>query len=127
MADFTPINWNNVGLKSMSQYFARVNPVPLDKTEIYYSYSDAQNYVTGSPIAFAGQIITVVDFAGSAITAYMVDIDKTLKPIATTAAEGDVSASIQALQSAITSLTTQVGEIENALYWETDEDLEITE
>lgn len=59
--------------------FKRGNPIPLDSSTIFTSLSAAQDYATNSPIAYVGQIVTVVDstvlnteVVSSEINAYVV-------------------------------------------------------
>ena len=41
--------------------FRRGNPNPLDNSSVWASIEDAQNYAATDPVAYVGQILTVVD------------------------------------------------------------------
>ena len=45
--------------------FRRGNPNPLDQSELYDSYEAAVEYATNDPVAYVGQIITVLEFSES--------------------------------------------------------------
>lgn len=51
---------------------ARGNPVPLDKTEIWYSKTDMENYAKTSVVAYVGQIVQLVDETAKTATAYII-------------------------------------------------------
>lgn len=51
---------------------ARGNPIPLDKSEIWYSYEEMINYAQTSPVAYVGQILGLVNEADNTATAYII-------------------------------------------------------
>ncbi len=51
---------------------ARGNPIPLDKSEIWYSYEDMLNYAQTSPVAYVGQILGLVNETNNTATAYII-------------------------------------------------------
>lgn len=51
---------------------ARGNPVPLDKTEIWYSRTEMENYAKTSVVAYVGQIVQLVDETNRTATAYII-------------------------------------------------------
>lgn len=51
---------------------ARGNPIPLDKSEIWYSYDAMELYAQTDPVAYVGQILGLVDEAAGAATAYII-------------------------------------------------------
>lgn len=51
---------------------ARGNPVPLDKSEIWYSYAEMEAYAKESVVAYVGQIIQLVDETNKTATAYII-------------------------------------------------------
>lgn len=67
-------DYNSMGLPMNIQ---RSNPIPLDKTEIYYSLSDAEAYAK-SATAYVGQTIKVVDESTGRITWYIIGRDSAL-------------------------------------------------
>lgn len=46
---------------------------PIDRYSVFYSLEEATTYATTSPLAYVGQIITVVDEASSVSTAYVIN------------------------------------------------------
>lgn len=54
-------NGNLMSEKSQGITISRVNPIPLDKFEIFSTLADAESYAEKNPVAYAGQQITVVE------------------------------------------------------------------
>ena len=64
--------------------FRRGNPNPLDNSSVWASLAEAQNYAATDPVAYVGQILTVVDNANSIATVYAIqDEAGTLKKVGT--------------------------------------------
>lgn len=64
--------------------FRRGNPNPLDNSSVWASLEAAQNYAANDPVAYVGQILTVVDNANSVATVYSIqDEAGTLKKVGT--------------------------------------------
>ena len=64
--------------------FRRGNPNPLDNSSVWASLEAAQNYASTDPVAYVGQILTVVDNAGGVATVYAIqDEAGTLKKVGT--------------------------------------------
>ena len=55
--------------------------LPLDKYSVFDALSSAKEYAENNPIAYPGQIITVVDNATSAISTYKIKVGGALKQI----------------------------------------------
>jgi hypothetical protein len=51
---------------------ARGNPIPLDNSEIWYSYEEMLNYAQTNPVAYVGQILGLVNEADNTATAYII-------------------------------------------------------
>ncbi len=51
---------------------ARGNPIPLDQSEIWYSFAEMQNYAKENPVAYVGQILGLVDEVSGTATAYII-------------------------------------------------------
>ena len=51
---------------------ARGNPIPLDKSEIWYSYEAMELYAQTDPVAYVGQILGLVDETAGTATAYII-------------------------------------------------------
>lgn len=54
------IEFNNDFMMSFSAWYNRVNPTPLDKSSVFMSLAEAEDYAANSPIAYPGQIVAVV-------------------------------------------------------------------
>ena len=64
--------------------FRRGNPNPLDNSSVWASLEAAQTYATSDPVAYVGQILTVVDNANGVATVYSIQDDAgTLKKVGT--------------------------------------------
>lgn len=64
--------------------FRRGNPNPLDNSSVWASIEDAQNYAATDPVAYVGQILTVVDKVNGIATVYAIqDEAGTLKKVGT--------------------------------------------
>ena len=61
--------------------FNRTNAIPIDKFSVFASYDEALAYAENNPIAYPGQIITVVS-EGNYATGYIVQEDGSLKILA---------------------------------------------
>lgn len=62
-------------------YMHRMNPIPLDSTSVFNSMEEAEEYMS-SPIAYPGQIVSVIDDDTNTSTPYIVSPDKKLIPLA---------------------------------------------
>lgn len=60
------------GASALPIAFSRGNPIPLDKTEIWYSLDELKTYAQSSVVAYVGQIVTHVDQDNSTATAYII-------------------------------------------------------
>lgn len=55
---------------------------PIDKFSVFYDLSSAQTYATSNPLAYVGQIITVVDESNKSAKAYLIkDTDGNLEEV----------------------------------------------
>ena len=64
--------------------FRRGNPNPLDNSSVWASLEAAQNYAATNPVAYVGQILTVVDNVNGIATVYAIqDEAGTLKKVGT--------------------------------------------
>lgn len=64
--------------------FRRGNPNPLDNSSVWASLEAAQNYAATDPVAYVGQILTVVDNVNGVATVYSIqDETGTLKKVGT--------------------------------------------
>ena len=51
---------------------ARGNPIPLDKSAIWYNYEEMLNYAATNPVAYVGQILGLVDEENNTAKAYII-------------------------------------------------------
>lgn len=64
--------------------FRRGNPNPLDNSSVWASLAEAQNYAANDPVAYVGQILSVVDNVNGVATVYSIqDEAGTLKKVGT--------------------------------------------
>ena len=61
--------------------FNRTNGLPLDDKSIFASYADLMSYVTNNPVAYAGQVVGVVN-ANNISDAYIINADGTVSKLA---------------------------------------------
>nr|DAF00152.1 MAG TPA: hypothetical protein [Caudoviricetes sp.] len=52
--------------------FRRGNPNPLDNSSVWASLEAAKNYAATDPVAYVGQILTVVDHVNNVVTVYAI-------------------------------------------------------
>lgn len=50
----------------------RGNPIPVDTTEVWYSFDDAQTYAQSGATAYVGQVIAVVDEEANKTALYVI-------------------------------------------------------
>ena len=62
--------------------FSRGNPIPIDKSSVWYSKTDMENYAKTGATAYVGQILALVDDVNNTSTAYIItDTTGTLKEV----------------------------------------------
>lgn len=71
--------------------FRRGNPNPLDNSSVWASLAEAQNYAANDPVAYVGQILTVVDNANGVATVYSIQDEAGTLKKAGTSPVGDES------------------------------------
>ena len=91
------INKNNPSMDFPLQ-IARQYGAPLDKNSVFYSMSEAQTYASSSPLAYAGQVIAVVDETAQSTNVYKISIGGELEEVGTSGGSDTVK---------IIDLTTQ--------------------
>lgn len=88
----------------------RGNPFPIDEYSVWYDMDALTTYATTSPVAYVGQIVTLVDEAKSTVEAYMIqNAAGTLMKLASTTTSGDLTADVQVLQGKVSNLETAIG------------------
>lgn len=118
---FTKEELANIPVISLPKAYQRADQIPMDPTTIFASYQDAVDYVSGASeygnVAYAGQILSVIDQTESKINVYKVDIDGSLSKIG----EGDAQTLSASTYSDALLLATQenIGKIINVTTDET--------
>lgn len=102
----TNIDFKDTNMKSFSQWFNRVNPTPLDKSSVFNSLAEAEEYASSSVIAYPGQIVSVV--TEDDVKVYKIN-NKALEEIGS--AEGAGSIVINNYETAINNNELQKGQV----------------
>ena len=106
------INWNDYAGWDLPVFLNRLNPIPLDKTSLFYTLAAAESYAQNVNLAYIGQVITVVQ--GESVIVYKINADRTLTSLAT-------SDNIEAKGEMVWAV--QLEDESGKLYWsETDEE-----
>ena len=80
----------NIVSMSMPKAMSRGNPIALDASAVWYTYTDLENYAKTSPVAYVGQILSLVDEEQQTATAYIItDAAGTLQKIGTGSGAAD--------------------------------------
>ena len=118
---FTKEELASIPVISLPKAYQRADQIPIDPTTIFASYQDALEYVSGESdygnIAYAGQILSVIDSTNNKINVYKVNIDGSLSKIG----EGDAQTLSATTYSDALLLATQenIGKIINVTTDET--------
>lgn len=78
------INIELSSITNITEYpnsFKRQGAFPLERYSLFDSLSSAQDYASANPIAYVGQLVTVVDNNKKEVTTHKINIDGTLKQI----------------------------------------------
>ena len=88
----------------------RGNPFPIDEYSVWYDMGELTTYATTSPVAYVGQIVTLVNEDESTVEAYMIqNAAGNLMKLASTTASGDLTEDVLELQGKVSNLETAVG------------------
>lgn len=88
----------------------RGNPFPIDEYSVWYDKAEMDNYAQTSPVAYVGQILSLVNETGSTVEAYMIqNTAGALTKLAVTTSSGDLTEDIIELQGKVSNLETSVG------------------
>lgn len=63
---------DNVDFMGLPMNIARGNPIPLDNSAVWYSYEELKIYAKENPVAYVGQILSLVDEENNTATAYVI-------------------------------------------------------
>ena len=100
--------------------FQRTGAFPLDRSNLFESLADAQLYAQGGAdktglggTSYVGQMIVV--YENDVVTAYIINADRSLKAMASTASDGSsVQSVLDALNEHKKAYDAKVKELENA-------------
>ena len=88
----------------------RGNPFPVDEYSVWYDMGELTTYATTSPVAYVGQIVTLVNEDESTVEAYMIqNAAGNLMKLASTTASGDLTEDVLELQGKVSNLEATVG------------------
>lgn len=85
---------------------SRQDAFPLDKSSLWFDKGGADSYAKTSPLAYPGQLISVVNEDESKVDTYKIEVDGTLSPIG-----GGVSAIVQAKNPATSDWQYEIGQM----------------
>ena len=79
---FTDEELRALAVISLPKSYQRSRQIPLDPTQVFASYEDAQAYASGTSrygdIAYVGQVVSVVDTEVSSVTVYKIGMNAEL-------------------------------------------------
>lgn len=88
----------------------RGNPFPIDEYSVWYDMGELTTYAATSPVAYVGQIVTLVNESESTVEAYMIqNAAGNLMKLASTTASGDLTEDVLELQGKVSNLETAIG------------------
>ena len=84
---------------------ARTNPLPLDANSVFKSLDDLTAYATSNPLAYPGQVVSVL--GETEIAAYLIKTTgdgAAISKLAASSASGDISADVEALKTQVANI-----------------------
>lgn len=88
----------------------RGNPFPIDEYAVWYDMGELTTYAQTNPVAYVGQIVTLVNESASTVEAYMIqNTAGNLMKLASTTASGDLTEDVLELQGQVTEILAAVG------------------
>lgn len=88
----------------------RGNPFPIDEYSVWYNMEELITYAQSSPVAYVGQVVTLVNEEENTVEAYMIqNAAGNLMKLASTTASGDLTEDVLELQGKVSALETSVG------------------
>ena len=132
MAIYNLPNYNTANGFGMPLNMRRANPDPLDNSSVWASYAEALEYAKNDPVAYVGQLITVVTAPTEegvkehTVDVYKIELDEngegTLVKVGSSEEVAELDADVQKLivdvanaVTNISTLTTTIGTIESDL------------
>lgn len=88
----------------------RGNPFPIDEYSVWYDMEELTTYAQSSPVAYVGQVVTLVNEEENTVEAYMIqNAAGNLMKLASTTASGDLTEDVLELQGKVSALETSIG------------------
>lgn len=88
----------------------RGNPFPIDEYAVWYDQTELETYAQTNPVAYVGQIVTLVNESASTVEAYMIqNTAGNLMKLASTTASGDLTEDVLELQGQVTDILSAIG------------------
>lgn len=88
----------------------RGNPFPIDEYSVWYDMEELTTYAQSSPVAYVGQVVTLVSEKENTVEAYMIqNAAGNLMKLASTTASGNLTEDVLELQGKVSALETSVG------------------
>lgn len=101
---------NDFAFMEFPMAFSRQDSFPLDKTSVYGSLEEAQTYAQTSPLAYVGQVLSVV-VDGVSTTYQIKNTAGDLEALGTGDLEGDVDSIVDARVATDTEVTEMLTEV----------------
>ena len=88
----------------------RGTPFPIDEYAVWYDQTELETYAKSNPVAYVGQIVTLVNEESSTVEAYMIqNTAGNLLKLASTTASGDLTEDVLELQGQVTNILSAIG------------------
>lgn len=89
----------------------RGNPFPVDEYAVWYDMETLQEYASSNPVAYVGQVVTLVNETEGTVEAYVIQNSAgTLVKLAATTASGDLTEDVIELQGQVATIIEEIGE-----------------
>lgn len=100
----------NVTYMALPLAIRRGNPFPIDEYAVWYDQTELETYAQTNPVAYVGQIVTLVNESASTVEAYMIqNTAGNLMKLASTTASGDLTEDVLELQGQVTGILAAIG------------------
>ena len=88
----------------------RGNPFPVDEYSVWYDMGQLTTYAQSSPVAYVGQIVTLVNEDENTVEAYMIqNAAGNLMKLASTTSSGDLTEDVLELQGKVSNIESIIG------------------
>ena len=122
MAIYNIPNYKTANGFGMPLNMRRANPDPLDNSSVWGSYAEALNYAQNDPVAYVGQIVTVVtapeegsEAKEHTVEVYKIELDSegkgTLVKVGTSDEVADLDTEVKQIETDLADVKTDVEEV----------------